>query len=215
MLEIKPSDDTKNIIPSVLFRTLGHPLVLEREPTTQAIAEITAPTLRNFLPTILVVPFAYAIGKGRKHSREASVEKILAANCTIVLAHKIDGGMKKLLRKALVAFRELPLEVLEAVAAIRTRGRPIAIQISADQIRFSAQSDGEGVIMINTREIEPYVLRRMSSFPRRTWLDLEREIDAAQEMFAEEPAPSGIGLRTENANPITINESPFDLASTA
>lgn len=213
MLAKKQTDDV-NAIPSAVFRTLGHPLVLEREPTTQALAEITAPTSKNVMPTILVVPFAYAIGKGRKHSRKSSVEKLVNANCTIVLAHKIDGGMKKFLRKELIAFRELSLEALEAIAAIRTRGRPIAIQIFADHIHFCAQNNDEGIVMINDREIDPYVLRRMFFFPRRTWLDLEREIDATEEILAEDPAPSGVGMRSDAAS-AAIDESPFAIASSA
>lgn len=210
MLAKQQTDDAQGIS---LFQTVGHSLVLKHEPTTRMLAGILPPTRANLLPTILVVPFSYAIGKGRKHSREESVERLVQANCTLILAQNIDGGMKKRLRKKLIAFRELPLETLQAIAAIRTRGGPIAIQIFSDHIRFSAQSNGEGTIPINTRGIDSYTFRRMSSFPRRTWLDLEREIDAAQEVFAEDPAPSGVNLRSDA--PLAVSESPFSLASTA
>lgn len=162
--ETKPSNrDTE------LFSAVGRLIVLSDEGGLTANLE-SIRKAKDDLPTFIVYGSeTNTFGGGNVPNKDPAIRNLLAANCTLILAStKINAGMQRGLRRARIAFGEIPLRIYQSFAKIRTHESPITLVISTNAIRYNCASLRTGTLL--------HACGESDNWPRRTWLD-DRECD--------------------------------------
>lgn len=162
--ETEPNDrDTK------LFSAVGHLIVLCDEGGLTANLESIRPA-KDDLPTFIVYGSEInTFGGGNVPNKDPAIRSLRGANCTLILAAtKINAGLQRGLRRARIAFGEIPLRTYERFTKIRAHESPMTLVISTNAIRYNLASSRTGTFL--------YTCGESDNWPPRTWLD-DRECD--------------------------------------
>ncbi len=157
--ETKPSNrDTE------LFSAVGHLIVLCDEGGLTANLESIRPA-KDDLPMFIVYGSeTNTFGGGNVPNKNRAIRSLLAANCTLILASaKINAGLQRGLRRARIAFGEIPLQTYRRFAKIRTYESPMTLVISTKAIRYNLASLRTGMLL--------HACGESDNWPRPTWLE--------------------------------------------